>query len=154
MKCCQDIFWSVLLFQFLTSNALKLFYIFTIIWYLFLNLNLCLMSFFQGIIISFTIFTLLYIMVSWLLCFTTGSLCLSFPSPLLQPYPSPRAAISYFSMSLFSFCAVCVLDSHNGQNDHLQKIWRGWGENGILLHCQWEGKFVHHRQQDGGSSES
>lgn len=153
MKHCQDIFWSVLLFQFLTSNALKLFYIFTIICYLFLDLNLCHVIFPRYYNIIYHIHSAVY-HVLMAPAFHHGSLCLSFPSPLLQPYPTPRAAISYFSMSLFSFCAVCVLDSHNGQNDHLQKIWRGWGENGILLHCQWECKFVHHREQYGGSSES
>ena len=66
----------------------------------------------------------------------------------------PLIPFTYFSMSLFSFCAVCVLESHNGQNDHLQKIWRGCGEKGILPHCQWECKFVRHREQYGGSSES
>ena len=69
---------------------------------------------------------------------------------LLPPHGQP----SVISLSLFSFCAVCVLDSHNGQNDHLQKIWRGCGEKGILPHCQWECKVVRHREQYGGSSES
>ena len=108
---------------------------------------------FQRHIMSFSIFTVLCITFSWLLCFITGSWCLSFPSPLLHPYSHPVGSHQLFLYE-FVFSLCCLLDSHNGQNDHHQNIWRGCGEKGILLHCQWECNSVHYREEYGGSSES
>ena len=38
------------------------------------------------------------------------------------------------------------ISPHTNQNGHNQKVykqcWRGCGENGMLLHCWWEGKLI------------